>query len=78
MSSAHGPSSDWLVVRSLGVYLVVPSCVSNWSGVYGLVDSGQLTSSTGGDFNICKRAQRTRLRILSIALEEELKALGFV
>jgi len=31
----------------------------------------------GAHFSICKTAQRTCLRILSIALEEELKVLDF-
>ena len=42
---------------------------SNWSGVYLLVGSIQLTSSTRGSFSICKTAQRTWLRMLSRELE---------
>ena len=45
---------------------------SNKFGVYVLL------SSIGGGFSICKTVQRTRLRILSIALEEDLKVLNFV
>ena len=52
--------------------------VSNWSGVYVLLGSIQLTSSTCGGFSTCKTAPRTWLRVLSIVLEEELKVLDFV
>ena len=32
----------------------------------------------GGGFNICRRAKRTRLRIIFTVLEEELKVPDFV
>ena len=51
---------------------------SDWSRVCVLVNIIQLTSPNSGGFSICKTAQRTWLRILSIALEEELKVLNFV
>ena len=51
---------------------------SSWSGVYMLAGNIQLTSSTSGGFSICKTAQKIWLRILSIALEAELKVLDFV
>ena len=49
--------------------------------VWGLCAYGQHTvtfSHLVGGFSSCRTAQRTWLRILSIAPEEELKALGFV
>ena len=45
--------------------------------IYVFVGSMQLTSSPGRGFSICKTAQRTWLRILSIALKGELKVLDF-
>ena len=48
---------------------------SNRSGVYRRVDFIQFTPGEG--FSTCKTAQRTWLRILSIAFEEELKILDF-
>lgn len=45
------------------------SSVSNPSGVCLLMGSKQLLAS-GGSFSVCKTAQRTWLRILSIAPEE--------
>ena len=50
---------------------------SSGSGVYVLVGSIQLTSSTGGGFSTCKTASRTWFRILSIVFEE-LNVLDFV
>ena len=51
---------------------------SCWSGVYTSVGSIELTSPPSGSFSICKIAQSTGLRILPIALGEELKVLNFV
>ena len=54
--SARGHSSDWLVVRELGVSIIkflVPTCL----GVYVLVVSIQSTTFTWWDFSICKTAQ---------------------
>ena len=48
---------------------------SNRSEVYSHVDFIQFTP--GGEFSTCKTGQRTWLRILSIAFEEELKVLHF-
>ena len=49
------------------------------SGIYVLVGSiSEYSLPPGGGFSICKTAQRTWLRILSIVLEKELKVLGFV
>ena len=62
-------SSDWLVVRSSGVNII------NLLGSTGLwVAWGQSLPSDGG-FSLCKTAQSIWVRILSIALEEELKVL---
>ena len=77
MWSARGHSSDWWVVRSSGVSilnLLVPTSLGStclWAAYSKLLPPG-------GGFSICKAAQRTRLRILSIALVEELKVLDFV
>ena len=50
---------------------------SKWSGFSVLVGNMQLTSSTWWGFSVCKTAQRTGLRILSIVLKKELKVLEF-
>ena len=50
---------------------------SNRPGVRMLVGNVQCTSPPGGSLNICKAVQRPGLRILSIALKEELKVLDF-
>ena len=50
----------------------------NWSGVYiGLVNM-QLTSSSWWEFQYLQKNSRIWLRMLSTALEEELKVLDFV
>ena len=56
-SSVRGPSSDWLLARSLGVNLSPPH--SNQLVVAVLVGSLRLALPLGGGVSICKRAQRT-------------------
>lgn len=51
---------------------------SHQSGVSELVGSSQLTSSTPWGLQYLQTPQRTRLRIRSVVLEEELEVLDFV
>lgn len=51
---------------------------SNLSGVYMLVGSMQLTSSTWWRLQYLQNSSRLWLRMLPIVLEEELRILGFV
>ena len=72
--SFHGHSSDWLVVRQLGVNIInllVPVSLGStclWANY----------SSTWWGFQHLQNSSRIWLRVLSIALEEELKVLDFV
>ena len=67
---------------------LIVSWRSNWKLINLLVPTGlgatclwaacSYLLPPGGGFGICKTAQRMWLRILSVALEEELKVLDFV
>ena len=61
-------TSFWLVVGEVIGSQLHQSSGSSQSGVYVLMSSIQVTSSTGGSFNICKTPQKMWLRILSIFL----------
>jgi len=76
--SAHGHSSDRLVVSNQeGKWHYQPSGY-NLSEFYMLVVHIQSAFSTGKGFGIGRTAQSIWLRILSVVLEEELKVLDFV
>ena len=51
---------------------------SSLSGVSMVVGSIHLTLPHGGGFSICETVQGAFLKVLSIALEEELKVFDFV
>ena len=70
-------SSDELVVRQPGVN-IINLLVSTSLGSMCLWAAYSYLIPPGGGFSICKTAQTTWLRILSIALEEEPKVLDFV
>ena len=71
-----GSSSDWLVVRSSGASIISLPVPAVWgpcaSGQHTVNVSHLVWASAG------KTVQRTRPRIVSMVLEEEIKALDLV
>ena len=78
--STRGHSSDWLMVENLGGISGV-NIINIWFQLVWGQHSGvslKLTSSTWWGFYYLKNNPKIWLRILSLALEKELKALDFV